>query len=97
MKWPVPTGDYERDCVAGQTAALKYLADVEAEGSHGSGFELKNVILGMPRDWDSWTGVHVGFCSMVEIAAVAGRRRAEDVADYWTTKLSALRTAAAAG
>ena len=91
MQWPAATGDYVRDCVAGQRAALKYLADVEAKGSDGGGFELRNVIFGMPRDFESWTGVHVGFCSMVEIAAVAGRSRAQEVADYWATKSRDMR------
>lgn len=86
MKWPAATGDYRSDCAAGQNAALKYLADIEAENSDGGGFVLRNVILGMPRDFDSWTGVHVGFCAMMEVAAVAGRSRAQEVADRWAVE-----------
>ncbi len=31
-------------------------------------------------------GVEVGFWSMIEVAARAGRPRAQEVADYWATR-----------
>jgi hypothetical protein len=83
VEWPPASGDYERDCITGGKTALTFLASLEASGGDGSGAALRNMILGMPRDWDRWTGIHVGFCSMLEIAAASGRHRAQETSDYW--------------
>jgi len=52
--------------------AGEFLAELEASGAAGSGAVLRGIIFGMPRDRENWTGIDVGFCSMVEIAAAAG-------------------------
>jgi hypothetical protein len=81
LAWPKATGDYGKDCQLGYQYALDYLGDKTIEGLWGSGLMLQTV-LRLLEEPDEHNGLAVGFFSMVEIAAWAGRWRAIEL-DYW--------------
>ena len=72
------TGDYDKDCALGGRLALEYLA-FEEQDRGGPGL-LQHIVADMPRDF---TGVEVGFLTMVSWAAAAGAHRAREIAAYW--------------
>jgi len=82
------TGDFGQDCDLGQRLALEYLAFEEADA--GGPGNLPMIVGDMPRR--PWTGVEIGFLSMVSYAARAGAFKArrvaaqEDAADVKPTK-----------
>jgi hypothetical protein len=86
MKLPDASGKYEADCKTGRDCALKLLEEIGDMA--GSGAVLSPV---------ERNGVEVGFWSMIEIAARAGRPRAQEVADYWATKSRERKPAKARG
>lgn len=90
--WSVKaSGDYEIDCETGEAYALLFLA---AEAEANSGTMLEGVVSDMPRDAD-FTGLELGFITMIGFAAQAGAGRAREVSAYWA-RCEAERKAAAA-
>lgn len=80
--WNVkPSGDYGKDCKAGEQFAIEYLAYDEASRSPSI---LSLIVEDMPRPL---TGLEIGFLSIVAVAARsgagAGRREAARIARRW--------------
>ena len=75
-----PTGDYEADCQTGTRLALDYLRHRATEDQNTHGSLLQHIVGDMPR---SLTGVEIGFLTLVDFAATAGKGRAEQIAAYW--------------
>ena len=73
------SGVYSTDCMTGSRLALEYL---EHEASTGqSGGPILGAIVGdMPSEF---TGLEIGFFSVIDIAAVEGVSEARRVVAYW--------------
>jgi hypothetical protein len=76
--WAVAaTGDDDRDSEIGDNFAIEYLFNDELRSGNGS---LGWIVEAMPR---KLTVVEIAFLSLIEVAAMAGRDRAREVADNW--------------
>lgn len=75
--WSVKaTGDYNTDCLTGQSYAVQFLtAEEDSDGTL-----LQCVAEHMPREF---TGVEIGFMQIIGFAAQAGARRGQEIAAYW--------------
>jgi hypothetical protein len=89
LKLPDASGNYEADCKTGQRYALKLLERIDDMA--GSGAVLSTIAKVEPN------GVDAGFWSMIEVAAKAGRSRAQEVADHWARMLRERKAAEAQG
>jgi hypothetical protein len=99
--WHVkPTGNLWQDTITGEKYALeylKYLHDVTKVG--GCGF-LPSILQDMPRNRSPGRqGIEIGFLSIIDVAASAGRYAAEHQVEWWDKKRAELdpKTKAALG
>ena len=77
--WAVtPTGDYGEDCRIGHRLAIEYLR-FEREDQGGPG-ALQNIVRDMPREF---TGIEIGFLSIIGRAARFGLPEAERLLAFW--------------
>ena len=79
--WHVkPTGDYGTDCITGEKYALAYLEYAAALPVNIACGCLPSIVRDMPRNL---SGIEVGFLSMIDFAAEAGKHEAMRVSAYW--------------
>ncbi len=76
--WSVETTDDDsRNSELGSKFAIEYLDNEELRKGNGS---LGWIVGAMPRDLGP---IEIAFLSLIEIAAMSGRDRAREVAEYW--------------